>query len=154
MRIGAIGGIGTYQPVPYIYNTNQISAASLDPVDRIPDDATAGRTDFTGLVDEQENENDLALNETRDIQSVFEQQFLKSARNAERVFPEMQEAFGTTVLAMENVKPAEQPADQKVEADEDFGRGVAGTEAMTQMDNGEKTSPYDLWQLMSQGAVA
>ncbi len=158
MRIGAIGGMGSVQPAPYIYNTNRLSSASLDPIQRIPDDPTAGKTDFSGLAEEQENENDLDVNETRDLNSVLEQQFLQSARNAERILPEMQQAFN---FDLQSAGAAAQPAGEQTEASQavtlqnDFGRGVdaTDTEEQAQNNNGQM-SPYDLWQMFSQGTAA
>ena len=49
MGVGAVGAIGSVAYDPYIYNTRQVSSASLNAVDRISDDATKGGVDFSGV---------------------------------------------------------------------------------------------------------
>ena len=68
MRIGAIA----YQP--YVYNTNQVSAASLNRISAIPNDATAGRTDFEGLTKDQENVNPLGKGQSANFMDILSSQ--------------------------------------------------------------------------------
>lgn len=72
MRIGAVA----YQP--YVYNTNTLSAASLNRVGAIPNDATAGRTDFEGLTQEQENTNPLRRGQSANFMDIFSSQMAMS----------------------------------------------------------------------------
>lgn len=72
MRIGAIA----YQP--YVYNTNTLSAASLNRIGAIPDDATAGRTDFEGLTQDQENTNPLGRGQSANFMDIWSSQMAKS----------------------------------------------------------------------------
>lgn len=72
MRIGAIA----YQP--YVYNTNTVSAASLNRINAIPNDATAGRTDFEGLTQEQENSNPLGKGQSANFMDIFSSQMAMS----------------------------------------------------------------------------
>ena len=41
-----VGGIGAYSYQPYIYNTNTLSARSMDRVEAIDSDLTSAKTDF------------------------------------------------------------------------------------------------------------
>lgn len=72
MRIGAIA----YQP--YVYNTNTISSASLNRIGAIPNDATAGRTDFEDLTKEQENVNPLRKGESGNFMDILSSQMAMS----------------------------------------------------------------------------
>jgi len=74
MRIGAIS------PYPnFIYNTNQVSRKSLGKVDAIPDDALAGKVDYTG---EQENENPLRPGASKDFAGIVASQMAMGRMNA------------------------------------------------------------------------
>lgn len=69
MRIGGVG------MTPYIYNTNMVSSVSMNKISAIPDDATNGRTDYTGLVsDEAENENPLRKGQSKDFMGILTSQ--------------------------------------------------------------------------------
>lgn len=72
MRIGAIA----YQP--YVYNTNTVSAKSLNRIGAIPNDATAGRTDFEELVNDQENINPLGKGESANFMDILSSQMAMS----------------------------------------------------------------------------
>lgn len=72
MRIGAIA----YQP--YVYNTNTVSSASLNRIGAIPNDATAGRTDFEDLTKEQENVNPLRKGESANFMDILSSQMAMS----------------------------------------------------------------------------
>lgn len=72
MRIGAIA----YQP--YVYNTNTVSAASLNRIGAIPNDATAGRTDFEELTKKQENVNPLGRGQSANFMDILSSQMAMS----------------------------------------------------------------------------
>ena len=80
MGVGAVGAIGSVAYDPYIYNTRQISSASLDAVDRISDDATKGGVDFSGVnkAEEQVNVNPLKKGETANFADVLLSQMTMS----------------------------------------------------------------------------
>lgn len=72
MRIGAIA----YQP--YVYNTNTVSAKSLNRIGAIPNDATAGRTDFEELANDKENVNPLGIGKSANFMDILSSQMAMS----------------------------------------------------------------------------
>ena len=88
MTIGAI----SFQP--YVYNVNAISQASMNKLSRISDNVLDKKTDFSGLV---ENENPLKKGQTLNFQDMLEMQMRRGRNNAARVMKpteEMQEQAG------------------------------------------------------------
>lgn len=82
MRIGAIEMTMT----PYIYNTNRVSSLSMNKISAIPDDAAKGRTDYSGLVsDEAENENPLRRGQSRDFMGILTSQMSMSRYHQEKL---------------------------------------------------------------------
>ena len=79
MRIGAVGAS------PYVYNTNSVSAASLNRIDAIGSDTSASRSDFSGLSSAMENVNPLKMGETKNFVDVMEMQLQMGRMNAARV---------------------------------------------------------------------
>ena len=73
MAVGAIGAVGSLAYDPYIYNTRQISSASLNKSGRISDDATDGGVDFSAVekVEEQVNINPLRRGETANFGDIL-----------------------------------------------------------------------------------
>lgn len=86
MNIGAI----SFQP--YIYNTNYISGTSLNKVNAISDDLVSTKTDYSGLVEEQSNQNPLRRGETLDFAGILQQQLQMARSSAARVMKPAQEA--------------------------------------------------------------
>lgn len=82
MGVGAISG---YAFQPYIYNTNTVSAKSLNKISAISDDLTSAKTDFTSLYSEEQNINPLKKGETANFAEIFEQQMQMSQMNASRI---------------------------------------------------------------------
>lgn len=80
MRIGAIA----YQP--YVYNTNTVSATSLNRIGAIPNDATAGRTDFEELVNDKENVNPLGIGESANFMDILSSQMAMSRTRSAMLF--------------------------------------------------------------------
>lgn len=85
MRIGAAGFS------PYIYNTNYVSAASMDKVAPIDDDLVTSGTDYTSLTDDSLNENPLHKGETSNFMDVLAMQFQMSQLNASRLIKPAEE---------------------------------------------------------------
>lgn len=81
-----VGGIGAYSYQPYIYNTNTLSARSMDRVQAIDSDLTSAKTDFSSLSDEVLNTNPLKKGETLDFAGIFAAQMQMSRMNEARIF--------------------------------------------------------------------
>lgn len=85
MMIGAV----SFQP--YVYNINAISPASMNRLSRISDDVLDKKTDFSGLV-QAENENPLKRGQTLNFQDMLEIQMQRGRSNAARVMKPADEA--------------------------------------------------------------
>ncbi len=83
MRIGAI----SFQP--YVYNVNAISPASMNKLSRISDNVLDKKTDFSGLV---ENENPLRRGQTLNFQDMLEMQMQRGRSAAARMIKPAQAA--------------------------------------------------------------
>lgn len=92
MQIGAID----FQP--FIYNMNQIDAASLNRVRPVPDDINAERTDYSGLLRNDENTNQLRIGETANFADIIGQQMSLAQQNASRVMVEEDDAVETAAM--------------------------------------------------------
>ena len=79
MRIGAVGAS------PYIYNTNNVSSASLNKISAIGSDTTSGKTDFSGLTSTGQNENPLKPGQTKNLADILGMQMQMGMMNASRV---------------------------------------------------------------------
>lgn len=106
MQIGSVGGFSSFYN-PYIYNTNQVSAKSLNKVSAIPDDATAGKTDFSSLTGE--TTNPLRKNETSNFADVLAMQFQMGQMNAMRIMKPAEDM----VQEQDNVSDATQAVASK-----------------------------------------
>ena len=98
MAVGAIGAVGGYSYNPYIYNTRQVSSASLNAIGRISDDATDGGVDFSGVgrVDEKININPLKKGETANFADILMSQMSLSNIHQSQLFGDQTEdIFGT-----------------------------------------------------------
>ncbi|MBQ9333764.1 MAG: hypothetical protein IJS12_05470 [Lachnospiraceae bacterium] len=93
MAVGAVGAVGSSAYNPYIYNTRQISSASLDKVGRISDDATEGGVDFSSVnkVDEQANINPLKKGETANFADILMSQMNMSQIHQSQLLGNAQE---------------------------------------------------------------
>lgn len=88
MRIGAVNA---YSFQPYVYNTNTVSAASMNKLSKISDDVLDKKTDYSELVDESQNENPLKKGQTIDFQGMLERQMQKGRLNAAKVMKPVEE---------------------------------------------------------------
>ena len=94
MQIGAIGGMSF---MPYIYNTNAMSRASMNKVAAIDDDVTSSKTDFSALT--QETTNPLKRGESLEFASILGMQMQMGRMNASRLFKEPEQTEETTQAA-------------------------------------------------------
>lgn len=81
-----VGGIGAYSYQPYIYNTNTLSARSMDKIQAIDSDLSSAKTDFSFLSEEAVNINPLQKGETPDFAGIFAAQMQMSRMNEARIF--------------------------------------------------------------------
>ena len=93
-----IGAIGAYNFQPYVYNTNDVSAASMDKLSRISDDVLDKKIDYSELSEENRNINPLKRGQTLDFQSMLEMQMQRGQNNAARI-----------------MRPAQQPQEEEQE---------------------------------------
>ncbi len=84
-----IGSVTAYRP--YIYNTNTLSANSLNPISGIDDeDLTENRIDISGLQKAySENVNPLKVGETKDYEGTVDMQFAQGMQKAAALFGDM-----------------------------------------------------------------
>ncbi len=92
MMIGAV----SFQP--YVYNVNAISPASMNKLSRISDDVLDKKTDFSGLV-QAENENPLKMGQTLDFKGMLEMQMQRGRSNAARIMKPAEETQAETGAA-------------------------------------------------------
>lgn len=86
-----IGAIGAMPYMPYIYNTNTVTHASLNKISAINDDALASKTDFSNLTT-GETTNPLKRGESLDFAGILSMQMQMGRMNAARVMVEPQKA--------------------------------------------------------------
>ena len=79
MQVGAISS------QPYIYNTNQVDATSMNRVPPITNDINAEKTDYSNLVGNQENTNSLRPGESASFSDIINEQMSRSEQNAARI---------------------------------------------------------------------
>lgn len=80
--------IGSVSMTPYIYNTNSVSAKSLNRISAISDDNTVSRLDASGLVSEEastQNMNPLKPGQSLDFAGILEMQMQMSRANEARI---------------------------------------------------------------------
>jgi len=96
MGIGSIGSIGSIgiNYNPYIYNTNSLSASSMNRVKAVSSDVSKPSTDYSALVNDELNVNTLKKGESSNFVDILESQMAMSRLNADRVMvPTGNESF-------------------------------------------------------------
>ena len=86
-----IGALGAYGFQPYVYNTNTVSAASMNKLSKISDDVLDKKIDYSELTDESKNVNPLKKGQTLNFQSMLEMQMQRGQNNAARIMRPAQE---------------------------------------------------------------
>lgn len=97
MQVGAV----SFQP--YIFNTNSIGSASMNKVQPIPDDLTSQKTDYSGLVQSEENTNPLRRGESSNFADIIQSQMAMSQNNANRVMKPQEMAAESEAMAIDDV---------------------------------------------------
>ena len=95
--------IGAVSFQPYVYHVNAVSPASMNKLSRISDNVLDKKTDFSGLV-EAENENPLKMGQTLDFKGMLEMQMQRGRSNAARVMKPAEKAQEETGAALETAK--------------------------------------------------
>lgn len=88
MTIGALGAsgvVGAYGFGPYVYNTNQVSASSMNKLSRISDDVLDRKIDYNELTDDSKNINPLKKGQTLDFEGMLAMQMKRGQDNAARI---------------------------------------------------------------------
>lgn len=88
MTIGALGEsgmVGAYGFGPYVYNTNHVSASSMNKLSRISDNVLDQKIDYNELADDSKNINPLKKGQTLDFQSMLAMQMQRGQNNAARI---------------------------------------------------------------------
>lgn len=93
-----VGAIGSASFMPYIYNTNNVSRASMNKIQGIGEDLLDSKTDFSAL-SSQENINPLKKGQTLDFAGIMSMQMEMSRMNAARVMKEPEKEDGATQAA-------------------------------------------------------
>ncbi len=120
MRIGAI----SFQP--YVYNVNAISPASMNRLSGISDNVLDKKTDFSGLV---ENENPLKKGQTLNFQDMLKMQMQRGRSNAARVMKPEQET--------QEEADAAQVTERKVQEETDTAQAAEQTQDAAAMSDRE-----------------
>lgn len=107
MQIGAVG----YPS--YIYNTNSVSAASMNRINGIPEDALESSVDYKSNTALAKNENSLRPGESRNFMDILSSQMEMGRANAARIMQE--DPFAAEETAVDAV--AEVMADMAAEGD-------------------------------------
>lgn len=105
-----IGALGAYGVQPYVYNTNIVSAASMNKLSRISDDVLDKKVDYSEYADESRNVNPLKKGQTLDFQSMLQMQMRRGQDNAARIMKpaeETTEAASTTEQVPETEQVSE-----------------------------------------------
>lgn len=129
MSIGAISAYGAVSALhfrPYVYNTNTLSAASMNKLSRISDDVLDKKNDYSELTDESLNVNPLKKGQTLDFQGILAMQMRQGQNNAARIM----KPVGT---AQDTEEAAGQTAGNRTAAPTDFqGEEMRADEVMSQ----------------------
>jgi len=100
-----IGALGAYGFQPYVYNTNAVSAASMNKLSKISDDVLDKKVDYSELADESKNVNPLKKGQTLDFQGMLAMQMQRGQSNAARIMRPMD------AQAVPGAEEAKNPAD-------------------------------------------
>ena len=145
-----IGAIGAYNFQPYVYNTNNVSAASMNKLSKISDDVLDKKIDYSELAEEEnQNINPLRRGQTLNFQSMLEMQMQRGQNNAARIMrpaQESQEEQETAQTSNTNVTQFVQASAPEQEAA--ASASVAET-ATANSDNNNSNISYQMQQALN-----
>ena len=148
MRIGALNA---YNFQPYVYNTNTVSAASMNKLSKISDDVLDKKIDYSELTDESKNVNPLKKGQTLNFQSMLEMQMQRGQNNAARI---MRPAQNTQAEEEEITQSSNTNVTQFSQASTQASETVASADAVNtanadaNSDNGSNIS-YQMQQALN-----
>ena len=147
-----IGAIGAYSFQPYVYNTNNVSAASMNKLYKISDDVLDKKIDYSELAEEEnQNTNPLRRGQTLNFQSMLEMQMQRGQNNAARIMrpaQESQEEQETAQTSTANTNVT-QFASASAPEQETAASASAAETANTDSDNSNSNISYQMQQALT-----
>ena len=147
MRIGALSA---YNFQPYVYNTNTVSAASMNRLSKISDDVLDKKIDYSELTDESQNMNPLKKGQTLNFQSMLEMQMQRGQNNAARIMRPTQNTQEEEAITQSSNTNVAQFSQTPAQAPETAASADAAStaNANTNSDNGSNIS-YQMQQALN-----
>lgn len=122
-----IGALSAYGAQPYVYNTNTVSAASMNKLSKISDNVLDKKIDYSELTDESKNVNPLKKGQTLDFQSMLAMQMQRGQNNAARIMKPVQE----TQAEEDETRQAQSSGAVVAQFDQAAAQSVTSAEAAT-----------------------
>lgn len=144
-----IGAIGAYNFQPYVYNTNSVSAASMNKLSKISDDVLDKKVDYSELTDENQNINPLKRGQTLDFQSMLEMQMQRGQNNAARIMRPAQDAQDEEETAQTSGASVAQFIQSSVQTQETAAGASTAQNADAGSDNGNSNISYQMQQALN-----
>ncbi|MCH5263548.1 MAG: hypothetical protein J1F42_11580 [Lachnospiraceae bacterium] len=144
-----IGAIGAYNFQPYVYNTNTVSAASMNKLSKISDDVLDKKVDYSELTDENQNINPLKKGQTLDFQSMLEMQMQRGQNNAARIMRPAQDTQEEEELTQTSAASVTQFSQASAQAQETVASSDAAQNANANSDNGNSNISYQMQQALN-----
>ena len=147
-----IGALGAYGFQPYVYNTNAVSAASMNKLSKISDDVLDKKVDYSELADESKNVNPLKKGQTLDFQSMLQMQMQRGQNNAARIMKPAQESLKTEEepsQVSETVQASGAVMVQFSQASDEITEIAADENASANADNNGGNTNYQMQQAIN-----
>ena len=144
-----IGAIGAYNFQPYVYNTNTVSAASMNKLSKISDDVLDKKVDYSELTDENQNINPLKRGQTLDFQSMLEMQMQRGQNNAARIMRPAQDTQEEEDTTQTSAASVTQFVQASVQTQETAASASAAQNANAGSDNGNSNISYQMQQALN-----
>lgn len=144
-----IGAIGAYNFQPYVYNTNSVSAASMNKLSKISDDVLDKKVDYSELTDENQNINPLKRGQTLDFQSMLEMQMQRGQNNAARIMRPAQDAQDEEETAQTSGASVAQFIQSSVQTQETAAGASTAQNADAGSDNSNSNISYQMQQALN-----
>lgn len=146
-----IGALGAYGFQPYVYNTNTVSAASMNKLSKISDDVLDKKVDYSEFADESKNVNPLKKGQTLDFQSMLQMQMQRGQNNAARIMKPADDSQAENETAQ--AAGAEQASGAAVaqfsQVPEEIAESAAGENVSANADNNGSNVNYQMQQAIN-----